>query len=171
MNSFGVRCPSELCGRRALWSTRQASIFSFASASDTNWCTFRHSSRSRPLKASMKAEETIYSDYSRQRHARHRTRPTGPDRRIQFPHPPQDRRPQSDLVPEGFARRPAARADLGPAAPQWRGGDALPSRALISVPLLGTPWAKRSSFARQNLRRIGLLLAGDTPRHRAARCG
>src|SRR5690348_10759044 len=37
---------------------RQASILAWASSIDVNWWTFRHSSRSRPLNASMKAFST-----------------------------------------------------------------------------------------------------------------
>src|SRR3954451_13714099 len=53
MYSIRVRDPSELCGLTSLSSLLHSSIFSFASARSANQLTFKHSSRSLPLKLSM----------------------------------------------------------------------------------------------------------------------
>jgi hypothetical protein len=54
-NSSGVKYRSAECGLCELYSTRQAAIFARASNRFQNQLTFKHSSRSRPLKLSMNA--------------------------------------------------------------------------------------------------------------------
>ena len=54
-SAAGVLFPIAPCGLTSLQSLRQQSSFSLASASDKNQRVFRHSARSRPLNASMKA--------------------------------------------------------------------------------------------------------------------
>ena len=54
-NCSGVKSPSELCGRSVLYSMRHCSITRRAWAIVRNQCSFRHSSRKRPLKLSMYA--------------------------------------------------------------------------------------------------------------------
>src|SRR4030095_7138393 len=51
--SFGVRPDKELCGLKPLYSSLNNWIFSFASSSERNQLTFKHSSRKLPLKDSM----------------------------------------------------------------------------------------------------------------------
>src|SRR5688500_698939 len=51
--SFGVRPDKELCGLKPLYSSLNNRIFSFASSSERNQLTFKHSSRKLPLKDSM----------------------------------------------------------------------------------------------------------------------
>src|SRR6185503_5648201 len=51
--SFGVRPAKELCGLKPLYSSLNNWIFSFASSSERNQLTFKHSSRKLPLKDSM----------------------------------------------------------------------------------------------------------------------
>src|ERR1041384_1480709 len=51
--SFGVRPDKELCGLKPLYSSLNNLIFSFASSSERNQLTFRHSSRKLPLNDSM----------------------------------------------------------------------------------------------------------------------
>src|SRR5690242_11125293 len=51
--SFGVRPDKELCGLKPLYSSLNNRIFSFASASERNQLTFKHSSRKLPLNDSM----------------------------------------------------------------------------------------------------------------------
>src|ERR1700754_571275 len=51
--SFSVRPDKELCGLKPLYSSLNNLIFSFASASERNQLTFRHSSRKLPLNDSM----------------------------------------------------------------------------------------------------------------------
>src|SRR5689334_14972340 len=51
--SFGVRPDKELYGRKPLYSSLNNRIFSFASSSERNQLTFRHSSRKLPLNDSM----------------------------------------------------------------------------------------------------------------------
>src|SRR5688572_22017951 len=51
--SFGVRPDKELCGLKPLYSSLNNRIFSFATSSERNQLTFRHSSRKLPLKDSM----------------------------------------------------------------------------------------------------------------------
>src|SRR5687767_14059433 len=51
--SFGVRPDKELCGLKPLYSSLNNWIVSFASSSERNQLTFRHSSRKLPLKNSM----------------------------------------------------------------------------------------------------------------------
>ena len=55
MNSFGVRSPSDECGRSSLYSLLQTSVRSRASAIDRNQLALSSSSRSRALNDSMKA--------------------------------------------------------------------------------------------------------------------
>src|SRR5689334_2602411 len=50
---FGVRPDKELCGLKPLYSSLNNLIFSFASSSERNQLTFKHSSRKLPLKDSM----------------------------------------------------------------------------------------------------------------------
>ena len=72
-------------------------------------------------------------------------------RRVQVPHPPQDRRPRPDPVPERAARHATARAGLGEAAPQRRGRHALPARALTqSSPIAPSSRASASSGDREH---------------------
>src|SRR5262249_10918628 len=63
--------------------------------------------------------------------------PAGSDRRVQVPHPPQDRRSRPDPVPERAAQHATARAGLGDAAPQRRGRYALPACARLTTGCTG----------------------------------
>src|SRR5256885_2773285 len=51
--SFGVRPDQALCGLKPLYSSLNAWIFCFASSSERNQLTFKHSSRKLPLNDSM----------------------------------------------------------------------------------------------------------------------
>jgi hypothetical protein len=55
MNAIGDLLPIALRGLTSLWSLRHASSFSLASPKLMKQWAFRHSARSRPLNASMKA--------------------------------------------------------------------------------------------------------------------
>jgi hypothetical protein len=50
ISEIGTLLPIAPCGRNSLYSLRQSSIFSRASARVRNQCWFRHSARKRPLK-------------------------------------------------------------------------------------------------------------------------
>ena len=66
------------------------------------------------------------------RYARRRARPAGADRRVQVPHPPQDRRPRSDPLPERAHQYAEAGAGFDEAAVERGGCGALQTRGVIS---------------------------------------